>query len=33
MLKKQLEDIKILPEGDSAILIEFPKIISPEVNR
>ena len=32
MTGKQSEDIKILPEGDSAILIEFPKTISPEIN-
>ena len=32
MTGKQSEGIKILPEGDSAILIEFPKTISPEIN-
>ena len=33
MTEKQVEEVKILPEGDSAILIEFPKAISPEINR
>ena len=33
MTGKQVEEVKILPEGDSAILIEFPKAISPEINR
>ena len=32
MTGKQVEGVKILPEGDSAILIEFPKVISPEIN-